>query len=149
MNKIFKSNLKLIKESIKELKSFREYIKNLEKKINEEYTSKIQEYSEEWFNQSIKKSLEEQRKLAISKLYENDSSFYLIYSDGREEYIFGEEILTGVNPKIQGIVYACYSDGYTEYDTLEKNLDNKWNLESDEGLLEREQYFANIKNILL
>lgn len=54
-----------------------------------------------------------------------------------------------ITPKLQQIAYASYQDGYTIFDTLSGNMDNKWDIEI-EGETEtdwdaREEYFDSIE----
>ena len=143
--------LKEIKETIKDFKDNRSFAKREEKKIIANHKEKLKDYdSQNWVDQNFIRTLEQRRESDIYNLYEmfgNDATIQIIYINGDECNVTGTEIVTGeITPKLQQIAYASYQDGYTVFDTLSGNLDNKWNLEDDEVDWEaREEYFNNIE----
>lgn len=147
--------LRKIKEAIRGFNENREYAEWEEKRITERYAEKLAEYnSEDWTNQSVIQSLNQTRDREIYQMWENygnNATIHIIYEDGSECIASGTEIVSGeVVPKMQHIVYANYSDGWTEYDTLTGLLtDNGFclfgDLSTDEGIESREQYFNNIE----
>lgn len=147
--------LREIKEAIRDFKESRKYAEQEEKRITEQYTEKLAEYDpENWTNQSVIRSLNQQRDNAIFKMWENygnDATIHIIYENGSECIASGTEIVSGaIVPKMQHIAYAQYEDGYVEYDTLTGLLcDNDFclfgDLGTDEGMEAREQYFDNVE----
>jgi predicted transcriptional regulator len=150
MTKPLAKELKAIKEVIKDFKDNRTYAKREEKQIIKKYAEKLAEYdSNNWYDHSIINSLTERQNKEINNLYDmygNDATIHIIYNDGTECIAQGTEIVAGdIIPKLQHIAYASYQDGYTEYDTLTGCLDDRWNLEEEEGFQAREQYFNEVE----
>lgn len=142
--------LKEIKNIIKDFKDNRSYAKRLEEEIIRNYAERTAQYdTENWSDRRTINILTERRDRDIRKLYDdwgNDVTIQIIYTDGSQCIAFGEEIVSGeITPKLQHIAYAFYQDGWTAFDTLTGSLDDIWNLEEDEGLEAREEYFNNIE----
>jgi len=157
-NKPRAKELREIKEAIREFKNARKYADAQAAEIARGYEDSIAEYraqlkpdggwSNYWTMKDIER-LESTRDREIYNLYEsygNDATIHIIYTDGSECIASGTEIVTGeITPKMQHIAYAHYQDGWTEYDTLTGCLDDIWNLEEDEGVEAREQYFNSVE----
>jgi len=145
--------LKDIKTSIKDFKDNRSFAKREEKKIIASHKEKLKDYdSQNWVDRNFINTLEQKLQSDIYNLYEmfgNDATIQIIYNDGTECNVTGTEIVAGdITPKLQQIAYASYQDGYTIFDTLSGNMDNKWDLEDDEIDWDaREEYFNNIERI--
>ena len=83
----------------------------------------------------------------------NDAMIRIVYKDGSECIASGAEIVGGlITPRMQHIVYACYMDGYVEYDTFTGILvDDVTNffgdLSTDEGIEAREAYYGMIEKV--
>jgi hypothetical protein len=139
--------LKDIKEAIKDLKSNRSYVLSLELAKRETYAQQIAEYdATNYFEAQSIVTLEERFNCELNKLYDDfgmDVTIQIIYTDGSECNVTGEEIIKGVNPTMQHIAYACYSDAYTEYDTLTGCLDNIF--QHGEKFEEREEYGTGVE----
>jgi len=148
--------LKEIKDAIKDFKGDRSFAKREENKKIAEHKEKLKEYdSSQWYHRNLINTLEYRLQSDICKLYEmygNDATIQIIYTDGTECNATGTEIVSGeITPKLQQIAYASYQDGYTIYDTLSGNMDDKWDIEI-EGEKEidwdaREEYFDNVERI--
>lgn len=149
-NKPRAKELREIKDAIREFKYNREFAKRQEEKIILKYAEKTAEYDlKSWIDHRTIEILEQRRDREIYELYENygnDATIHIIYTDGSECIVSGTEIVAEeVTPKLQHIAYASYQDGWTEYDTLTGNLDDVWNLEEDEGIEAREQYYNDVE----
>jgi len=150
MSKPRAKELKDIKDAIKDFKNNRSYAKREEKQIAKRYAEQLSQYNpENWVDHSVINALTEQLKSAINGLYDsygNDTTIHIIYTDGSQCVASGTEIVTGeITPKLQYIAYASYMDGWTEFDTLTGPLDDKWNLDEEEGFDKREEYFNDIE----
>lgn len=147
--------LREIKAAIRDFKGNREYAEGEERQIAEKYAEKLAEYDpEDWTNQSVIKSLNQQRDREIFKMWENygnDATIHIIYEDGSECIASGTEIVSGdIVPRMQHIAYATYEDGWIEYDTLtgtlvDEDTDFFGDLSTDEGIEAREVYFNNVE----
>jgi len=132
--------MRRIKKSIREFKREQAWAKEMEQRINKKYDDLIPERLMDFYGKTLEEinneppnstiaylanqtleRIEKERNRAIFDWYDSaggDATFYIIYKDGSTLYVTGTEIVGGdVTPKIQGIVYANYSDGYEEYDT--------------------------------
>jgi len=146
--------LKEIKEAIKDFKGNRSFVKREEKKIIENYKEKLKGYdSQNWVDRNFINTLEKRCESEIYNLYEmygNDATIQIIYNDGTECNVTGTEIVAGeITPKLQQIAYASYQDGYTIFDTLSGNMDDKWDIEGEDEVDwdARDEYFNNIERI--
>lgn len=146
--------LKEIKEAIKDFKDNRSFAKREEKKIIKQYAEKLKEYnSQNWVDRNFINTIEQRRELEIYKLYEmygNDATIHIIYTDGSECIASGTEIVAGeITPKLTNIAYASYQDGYTIFDTLSGNMDDKWDVkiegEDEIDWDAREEYFNEVE----
>ena len=149
-NKPRAKELREIKEAIRCFKDSREDVKLWEERITQRYAEEIAQYNpESWIDRESIKLLEARREREIQETYDsfgNDATIHIIYTDGSQCIVSGLEIVAGeVTPKMQHIAYASYQDGWTEYDTLTGCLDDVWNLEEDEGIEAREQYFNSVE----
>lgn len=152
--KILQNELKEIKEIVKELKANTKSVRVLEKNIVNEFNLKIREYDENSFcdRLTIEVLKKEKDKLMSDtlELYGNDAMVTVIYKDGTKVTASGVDIVLGETvPKLQNIAYACYSDGYSLFDTLNGNLLGKWDIVSDEGFDEMEKYFSDTEAMFL
>lgn len=142
--------LREIKQVIRDLQHEKEWAELQEKRIRENYAEKIAQFNPDnsWERWSIE-NLEKRRESAIYNMWEsmgNDVAINIIYEDGSQCVASGVEIVAGeIMPKMQHIVYANYSDGWTTYDTLTGCLDDVWNMEEDADFEAREQYFSDIE----
>lgn len=143
--------LKEIKEAIKDFKDNRSFAKREEKKILAKHKELLKEYdSSNWYHRSLINTLEQRLQSDIYELYEtfgNDTTIQIIYTNGEECNVTGAEIVTGeITPRLQQIAYASLQNGYTVFDTLSGNMDNKWDLEEEETDWEaREEYFNSVE----
>lgn len=141
------NELKAIKNAIRELKSNREYTYQLEQNMIANHKAEIAQYDETTYHgASLISTLENRLKANISKLYDDmgsDIMIHIIYVDGSQCIVTGEEIVAGINPALQHIVYACYSDAYTQYDTFTGCLDDMF--QHGENAEEMDEYFSMIE----
>ena len=150
MSKPLAKELKDIKSAIKDFRDSRSYAKREEKAIIKRYAEQLSQYNpDNWVNHSTINALTQQREKAIYELYEsygNDATIHIIYTDGSECVASGSEIVAGeTTPKLQHIAYATYQDGWNIFDTLTGSLDDRWDLDEEEGFDNREEYFNDIE----
>lgn len=140
-----------IKQAIRDFQREKEWAERAEEKICERYAEKLLDYdTESWVDRRVIDSLNYQKSREIYSMWEsygNDATIHIIYEDGSECIASGTELVSGdIVPKMQHIAYACYADGWTEYDTYTGCLDDCFgDLSEDSGAEAREQYFDNVE----
>ncbi len=147
--------MKAVKDAIRDFKDNREFVDRLIEKREKEIEERLVEYdpAEPWNMWTIERLKKEKSEIAynLCEEYGNDAMIHIIYKDGSECVASGAEIVGGIiTPKMQNIAYACYSDGWCEYDTLTGDLLNDemdfWgDLSTDEGIETRERYFNEVE----
>lgn len=152
-NRPLAKELKQIREAIRNLKENREIVEFEIQKIKENYEKKISDLNlnpDDYFDRQIINRLKIAMNQDIYRRYDtygNDTTIFIIYKDGSECSASGIDIVSGeITPKMQNIAYASYLDAWTEYDTEMGCLDELWDLTTDEGVIERQNYFNMIQN---
>ena len=140
--------LKLVKDTIKELKSNRPYVAAQVQKIMDAYHEAKAMYDATNFMDRIAlESLKSRCGRDIDNVFEswdNSSTFHIIYKDGSECIANGEEILNGdITPKFTNIAYAHYMSGDEEYDTDIGNF--AWDVTDDSEFEKREAYLDSVE----
>lgn len=143
--------LREIKQAICDFRREKEWAEVQEERIRKKYAEEIAQFDpESAWEKHIIEALEKRRNSAIWTMWEdmgNDTTIQIIYEDGSQCVASGTEIVSGdIIPTMQHIVYACYQDGYTEYDTLTGCLDEHFgDLSEDAEMEAREQYFGGVE----